>query len=351
MRNKLIYLESLRGIAALTVALLHFRPHSFINSNRFVINGEAMVDFFFVLSGFVIASAYLGRIKNLNDILSFQFRRFLRLYPIHFMCLMGFLVIEIMKYVYEQRTGVVSTSPSFQENDFSAFFNNLFLTQALFESYLSFNFPSWSISTLFYTYLLFGIIVLLIQNTRFRALIFVAIIIASGTMLSLKGSVRPTTGLALVRCFYSFFLGVIFFQLYKPLSIKVPGWMAMFVFGLVAWSVSFPEILPIIFLPFLFGSLILVLGLSGENLLIKLLSAPPLVYLGTISYGIYMIHAGVWWIFRQVIRFAFNLDDSLTLDPIMSTVLVLGEVLLTIVLAAISYKIIEMPVNNLRKKI
>jgi peptidoglycan/LPS O-acetylase OafA/YrhL len=76
-----------------------------------------------------------------------------------------------------------------------------------------------------------------------------------------------------------------------------------------------------------------------------------LVYLGTISYGIYMFHAGVWWACRQAFRLIFKVDDFLVLDPISSLILLLIEVLLTIVLAAISYKMLEVPINNYRKKI
>ena len=52
MREKLTYLESLRGIAALTVVILHWDVNSILNNN-FTKNGWLMVDFFF---GFFMVS-------------------------------------------------------------------------------------------------------------------------------------------------------------------------------------------------------------------------------------------------------------------------------------------------------
>ena len=46
MREKLTYLESLRGIAALTVVIFHWDVNSILNNN-FTKNGWLMVDFFF----------------------------------------------------------------------------------------------------------------------------------------------------------------------------------------------------------------------------------------------------------------------------------------------------------------
>ncbi len=53
MQPKLNSLESLRGLAAVGVVFFHFRMHSSFD-NRFVQDLWLMVDFFFVLSGFVV---------------------------------------------------------------------------------------------------------------------------------------------------------------------------------------------------------------------------------------------------------------------------------------------------------
>ena len=87
--EKLLSLEGLRGIAAISVAFFHFNNGSHFN-NIFVSNAWLMVDFFFVLSGFVIALNYQNKLKNIHDLLVFQKKRFFRLYPLHFIMLMVF---------------------------------------------------------------------------------------------------------------------------------------------------------------------------------------------------------------------------------------------------------------------
>ena len=74
MKERLLYLESLRGCAAIAVALFHFTNSSVLTQNRFVQNVETMVDFFFVLSGFVIAYSCFDRIVDWSSLVDFQVR-------------------------------------------------------------------------------------------------------------------------------------------------------------------------------------------------------------------------------------------------------------------------------------
>ncbi|MCP4476250.1 MAG: acyltransferase [Gammaproteobacteria bacterium] len=152
-REKLLYLESLRGFAAIIVAIFHgqiFSTSPFYTI-PLITHGALMVEFFFVLSGFVIAYNYYERIVKFGDVVSFQLKRFLRLYPLHFLTLMIFVVIEIVKYLFQVRTGIEANNPAFSENNFKSFIENIFLVQAFFSTKLTWNGPSWSISTEFYT--------------------------------------------------------------------------------------------------------------------------------------------------------------------------------------------------------
>ena len=71
-KNKLFALESLRGIAAVLVALFHYPSSSFLYFDK----GFYAVNFFFILSGFVISYNYEDKIKNFKDIINFQIKRF-----------------------------------------------------------------------------------------------------------------------------------------------------------------------------------------------------------------------------------------------------------------------------------
>ena len=84
-------LDSWRGICAIMVVLYHV-PGFFLFSDLAVIrSGWLFVDFFFVLSGFVITHAYGPKIANLDDAFHFISRRFFRIYPLHFCTFAAFL--------------------------------------------------------------------------------------------------------------------------------------------------------------------------------------------------------------------------------------------------------------------
>jgi len=75
-------LDGLRGMAALAVVIFHFMELIAPDSNHnFIGHGFLAVDFFFCLSGFVIAYAYDGRIGKLG-LAEFFRSRLVRLHPL-----------------------------------------------------------------------------------------------------------------------------------------------------------------------------------------------------------------------------------------------------------------------------
>jgi hypothetical protein len=56
--RRFLALDSMRGLCAIIVAIYHFSSASYIGEVPFIKNGLLFVDFFFVLSGFVIAASY-----------------------------------------------------------------------------------------------------------------------------------------------------------------------------------------------------------------------------------------------------------------------------------------------------
>ena len=319
-QEKLLALESLRGIAAISVAFFHFNIGSHFN-NDFVDNAWLMVDFFFVLSGFVIALNYMDRIKTINDLKKFQIKRFLRLYPLHLLMLFTFLGIEFAKYIAEIQFGMVANNRAFSENDFTAFIANLLLIQNWSLSGLTYNFPSWSISAEFLTYAIFAVLLLVSKaNKIFLATALTISIVTFGFLLNETGMGTGNLTGGPLRCLYSFSIGALIFIIYSKLrsmSISLKNVVPLL---LIAVSVSIvsqfgsKEFEYVVLIPILFGITILSIALDNkESILNKTLSRKWLVYLGTISYGIYMIHACVWWILTQTMRFVFkvpNMTDS-----------------------------------------
>src|ERR1039458_7590499 len=89
-----VVLDGLRGVAAIAVVTLHvLDPFHF---NYVPIHAPLAVDFFFVLSGFVIAHAYEARLTGGLSFSSFAQVRLIRLYPLIFVGLsLGFIVLSV----------------------------------------------------------------------------------------------------------------------------------------------------------------------------------------------------------------------------------------------------------------
>lgn len=84
-----------------------------------------------------------------------------------------------------------------------------------------------------------------------------------------------------------------------------------------------------------------------------------LVHLGTISYGVYMIHTAVWWVIMQVLRFglnaptapdAFGREIAVIGNPVLAVVMAFIGVLITLVLAHLSYRYFETRIMRADKR-
>jgi peptidoglycan/LPS O-acetylase OafA/YrhL len=80
--NRFLFLDGLRGIAALAVMFLHLNGE--FGLFNFMQHGYLAVDFFFCLSGFVIAHAYRRKLESTMSLSVFARLRFARLYPMAF---------------------------------------------------------------------------------------------------------------------------------------------------------------------------------------------------------------------------------------------------------------------------
>jgi peptidoglycan/LPS O-acetylase OafA/YrhL len=355
--GKVLHLESLRGLAALTVVVHHYNVGTVLSDTNFFGNGWLMVDFFFVLSGFVIALNYQDRLDSAASLVVFQARRFLRLYPLHLLMLLVMLGVEILKHVAQSRYGVLAQNPPFSTNDGVSFLQHLTLTQSLVNDGGTWNGPSWSISAEFFTYLIFALMVLWLPRRR-------TWIIAGAGVLSAAGLVyvvQQGFDFHLMRCVMSFFIGVIAWNASKLTSAVVRGWfvhlLAVIVLAglcLVSWP-AWRAVSAVA--PFAFGLLLLALALSPPEIAIKrLLGLRPLVHLGTVSYGIYMIHWAVWWVVHQAVRMVGGGTAGLTAEgrevivasPGIAWAGLLGGLVAVVWLADWSYRRVEMPFNAMR---
>lgn len=341
-------LETLRGILALIVVLHHLKIETFIQTSKLITNGGLAVDFFFVLSGFVISLNYLNKLNTKEDLFNFQKKRFFRLYPLHILTLFIFLIIEVIKIIINNYTSLQSTYLPFSGfNNYYSLIANFFLLHGWYG--WSFNLPSWSISTEFYTYLIFGLLVL-ISNKKlffFIALIFISLsifILNNIGFNSLDNFIYPT------RCIYSFFIGVLTYIAYirfKNFSSSFLCLISLIVsIVFIYFSDYFYDNNQYIISPILFSfTIFLVTNLNSNLFLYKILSNKFTVYLGSISYGIYMIHFGLVWFFRQFSRFVLNIEENtnhfLLFDKYIGEIFTILFLIILIFISHLSLKYFE----------
>jgi peptidoglycan/LPS O-acetylase OafA/YrhL len=355
--QKIKSLESLRGLCAIIVVLYHFgfTSTSIITNNLFIENGFYFVDFFFVLSGFVIYKNYVNYFDTLKSIFFFQAKRFFRLYPLHIFVLFFFVIIEFLKLFLELKFDIIANNPAFSSNNLQAFIHNLFLTHGFLENFVTFNSPSWSISTEFYTYFIFALTTFFIKKKYLQ--ISLLIIFTCGIILYLKSGHQATAGyLAILRCMYAFFLGSLI-NLFIKKEYEINSLFLFIFLIIIIFSVCFSKINFEFMIPILFSIFIFLILTTKENSILKILNKNYLVFLGKISYGIYMIHSLVWWGIRQILRFIFKIESTsidgnvlLILNEHQSLICIIIGLFLTIFLASMLYKYIEKPFINYAKK-
>jgi peptidoglycan/LPS O-acetylase OafA/YrhL len=303
-------LESLRGLAALTVVLFHARWVNPVTTALFFQNGGLMVDLFFVLSGFVMSHTYGARLNRLADCRQFMWLRLGRLYPLHLVMLLVFVGLEVVKYVLVRHFGDLAGPRAFTVNGGKTFVANVLLLQSLGVLHvLAYNWPSWSISAEFYTYALFALVAVLATPRRFTVAATGVVLASLATLLALGVPLgKVTCQWGVVRCAAGFFMGTLTYRLYarlaaRPLSGIPWAWVSAVTFTVAILFLSLFDmhgrralaILPL-------GSLmILSVVMAPASPLSRFLSLRPLVWLGTVSYSIYMVHAAVLWPLQEAL--------------------------------------------------
>jgi peptidoglycan/LPS O-acetylase OafA/YrhL len=355
VNHRLEALDSYRGLAAVAVFFYHFPSNFFLLNWQLVKKSYLFVDFFFILSGFVIALNYLTKINSFFDVKSFMKKRFLRLYPLHFFMLILYLGIEFLKFFSSQ-------NEAFSSNNIWSFFTNLFLVHSLgIHDGLTYNSPSWSISTEFYAYFVFALVAIFMQriSKSFQSLFFLIVAIASYVVVYyIKApSLDVTYDLGFIRCIAGFFLGAFLSGRYKNLqdsNFKVSPFVMPFTFLAIIVIFSQTILKNIDYLmPPLFASLILSTALSKNGSLLRILAIRPLKWIGERSYSLYMIQALVIWLNVNILKLVFKvpseqMDGKLILitSPIFGALNIIVVFLILLVASSFTYKYIESRFTN-----
>lgn len=305
-RGHIAPLTSLRGIAALYVLLHHLLGFFLKNTGdaiaehtSLIANGYLWVDYFFILSGFLLALLYHEGLKNRTLTLrDYIVRRFARIYPLHVVILFLFLLVQLALLA---KGNDDAFSGNYRMVDFV---RSLLLMHAVQQDpfFTPWNGPSWSISAEWCAYLLFPWLVLMLFRLR-EPLLLLVFWVGGFAILAGLASVTPrhldlSGYLGLIRCVTEFSMGIVLCATLHG-SRFVTHWLAnsvtqllLFSGILIALHFEGLDVIAVMFMVLTVASVS-----DRETAVTRVLSHPWLFYLGTISYSLYMVH---WLVFSVV---------------------------------------------------
>jgi peptidoglycan/LPS O-acetylase OafA/YrhL len=338
-------LDSYRFIAASMICVYHFNKANILGLatlSPLFENMRLMVDFFFILSGFVIAKTYLHKLQDSAGYGRFMWRRFARLYPLHFLTLMvgvaGSMVIGHQNL--QAGTNPEVFSPT-------AILANLTLTHSLgVTNYGSFNIPSWSISAEMFVYALFPLFALMatrlpiLFNAALVALYVVATVLVRDH-LGLRDWTLTWYDMGALRAVPTFFSGVLIAQMLSTRLkfLAPPLWMAhaAFLLAFLPMHLNMRDEVSLM----VFALVVLLAAAAEQHGAKSRFQHARFVHLGDASYSLYMWHIPIKVGIFAVMGKLFGAS----LLPMWTAATLSFAVSLTV--ALLCYRYFEIPMRNL----
>lgn len=286
--SKIQSIEMLRGIAAFLVAWYHFTQgnHQFLSDGWLKSSGVwgwLGVEMFFVISGFVIPFAlYKGQFIFSTDWYRFLLKRITRIDPPY---LVSIGLVAGLWYLSALTPGFQGLAPDISWYQVAVHLG--YLTDFLGMNWLQPVYWSLAIEFQYYFLIMLVIPLLIHQNLTIRRMAILVLILI------------PVIGFSKILVFYwlaLFGIGITGFLFYTGLLNRVEFSVFLSLSSLIcAWRIGIPETIA--------GLLTLWLIFLLKNVSIR-----PLLFMGTISYSLYLVHVPVG---GRIINLFTRLDDSL----------------------------------------
>ncbi|CAK0780560.1 exopolysaccharide production protein ExoZ [Gammaproteobacteria bacterium] len=344
------HVDGLRAIAILSVLLYHLNA-------AWLPGGFSGVDIFFVISGFIVSASVssLDQVGLLKFMPFFYARRFQRIVPALIVCL---LVTSLATAILIPPVWLSSAN---QDTGLYAFFglsnfilaknaNDYFSPIAEFNPYTQ----TWSLGVEEQFYVVFPLLFFAWSFRRWRPTtvgLFVLMLMASlGYSAWLAHTDKTFAFYMITSRFWQLAAGVLLFQFmtqsgrrFDVAEQPTPGWFrvgALFSLLLIGYglAVSKPETFPFPgAIPTVLGTLGLLGFLHGQgagNPIMRFIASRPLLFIGRISYSLYLWH----WPVLVLFRWTVGIDAPLHR---------LAAMALVFALATASYYGVEMPLRYL----
>ncbi len=303
-------LTTLRFLAALWVVLYTAWPYLDVGFVPVAVTrGYLGVEVFFILSGFILSHVYLAAVGDRRFRYGgFLWARIARVYPLHLVTLFGMIGLG-MAATFAGLTIDGSLT------DWRSLPANLTLTHAWgLAPSSAFNHPSWSISAEWFAYLSFPAFAFVAWRMRNRPVL--ATVLAAGFALGLYAAFQPLAGYSLTEATFRwgalrivpcFALGCALYLVHRrgPIPHAGPVALASGAAVLASASLGLWDAITVLAA----GGLILGLGALG-NARAGVLASRAGVYLGEISYSIYMVCAPVLLLTTNVAARLTGVDDK-----------------------------------------
>lgn len=357
MNKRLNLLQVDRGIASVLVVLAHggtilSRNLSQDDLLKVFHFGWIGVDFFFVLSGFIIFYIHQSDIGNPSKIKSFSFKRFIRVYPLYWSVLACKILVSLFSTdgngAEQRNIGEIAKAVLLLPQD-----------RSILES--SFIGVSWTLSYEVFFYFMFGLVIL-ISARIYQPILFVWI---GGTILNFFNllPIRENFLLAFVFDAHNleFVLGCLAAYMISKYQFKfstsvIYASLAMLLLSVVntkygEYDVSGVSSLIAYGIPFT----LLIIG-STYLEMSKIVKVPLLlIYLGDASYSIYLTHGfflnSVSKVFSKLSE-KFQALDLIRTNSFYGNLIAFLMILIAVALGCIVHSYFEKPlITNLRQKV
>ena len=353
--NKLLGLEVVRFISALSVLVWHYqhffyianKPTDFIREQQplyslfslFYDYGFWGVQVFWCISGFIFFWKYREAIASKSiSYKKFFVLRFSRLYPLHFFTL--FLVLALQAIYFAQKDYFFV----YQDNDISHFIYQLFLASNWgFEKGYSFNGPIWSISIEVLIYCFFFLI---LQNISKSLLVNIAILLICLAAKYFKVSS------SIFDCLAFFYIGGFSAIAYKYIQTikyqKTLFYLSTFILLASPIFIYLTNIHQHKYFAklFLMSYTPILLFVCAQQFNVSPAIQKTIEAAGNMAYSSYLIHFPI----QLAIALCFlNTEQKI---PYYSSVFFIGFLFLTLAISYFIYRLFELPAQNyIRRKL
>jgi peptidoglycan/LPS O-acetylase OafA/YrhL len=342
-------LTSLRFIAALVVIVHHFGPAfwpALTGMTGLVEKGLYGVDFFFMLSGFILTHVYLQAHEEKRfGYVDFVWARLARIYPLHIVTMIAaILILET-----SLRLGYMEQDTVYGK--FIAY--NIAMVHAWgVVDHMGLNEPSWSISAEWAAYLAFPIFLVITRWAKARPILFTVVSAALIALLyvfaeALGNDPYPhmTYDVGAVRIMPCFLLGCALNTLARKVTFSLPaaqiGTLASGLGALFLMHFKAPDL----FILAAVAALIFFCAQRAKHDAPSLISGPKAVWLGEISFALYMVHRIVEYALTRLVGPAFGWQ------PEGNVAMLAAALVGSMIGAAALHHAVEKPMRALMRKV